>query len=795
MAEFKGFKQRKYIKILRTIKGLAPKYQSMTDEELRAQTEKFRQRLQKGETLAQILPEAYATAIEADRRILGMAPYDVQVLGAIVLFHGNVAEMKTGEGKTLTATMALYLMGLTGPGNFLVTANEYLAWRDAEEVGKVYRWLGLSVAVGVQRNAYDKEVDRSVVYKSDIVYTTHSGLGFDYLLDNLATEVEKQYLQGFNFVVIDELDAILLDMAQIPLIISGAPTLQFNLYHLADKFVKSLTEEVDYEISEDKQQVWFTEEGIAHASRYFGLPEILSEENQVHYRHLVLALKANYVQEVGRHYVVEEDEIFLLDEMNGRKMVGTKLQGGMHQAIEAKEEVTITLETKSMGSITYQNLFKMFRVLSGMTGTAYTDVVEIRDTYDIDVVPIPTHRPIKRKDHKSIIYLSNKAKMLSSLELVKKAVAAERPVLIATGSVTKSRLYSLILLNNRIPHSLLNATTATAAKEKRIVHQAGQRGAVTVATAMAGRGTDIKLDDFSRGNGGLMVVGTESMTSDRIDNQLRGRAGRQGEPGDSYFYTSLEDKVVVESSPEWVRKFRKNLENKPDDEVATQEGLLNKKKFQRLIEKSQKNKKNQDVNSRKTTLEFDDVISVLRERVYATRNKVLIGTPTYFREVILKSYKHTTENFVAESKNRNVFEFSDFILNNLDYGFDQSRLDGFDKMSVKALRKLLDDIITEKDQQLLENFPHIDQGYMYQRFIILKSLDQLWIDLADALVQLKTVVQSRTFGQQRPLHEFEKEANRYFTECMERLWIDITRNMLLSELFINRDGSVDIELP
>ncbi|QDK71841.1 accessory Sec system translocase SecA2 [Lactococcus protaetiae] len=788
----KSNKYRKYEKITKKIKQNLLKYKEMSNQELKKQTKIFRERIEQGEKLEKILPEAYGVVIEADRRVLGLEPYDVQILGAVILFFGNVAEMKTGEGKTLTATMPIYLRALVGSGNFVVTANEYLAWRDAEDVGRVYRWLGLSVAVGVKKNEYDKELDKQIIYSSDIVYTTHSALGFDYLLDNLAVEKEKQYMQGFNFVIIDELDSILLDMAQTPLIISGAPKLQSNLYVMVDKFVKSLNFSEDYDLSEDKRSVWFLEEGIKKAETHFGVKEILSENYKDLYRHAVLSLKANYVFKNNRDYVLDDQEIFLLDEMNGRKLQGTKLQGGMHQAIEAKEDVEITNETKSMGSITYQNLFKMFKILSGMTGTAKTDAEELRETYGIDVICLPTHKPIIRTDHEDIIYLTHKEKILQSLELVKDSIKSERPVLISTGSVSKSQLYSNLLLNSRIPHSILNASTAY--KEKQIISEAGKRGAVTVATAMAGRGTDIKLDKFSERHGGLIVIGTENMTSERIDNQLRGRAGRQGEPGDSYFFASLEDRVVVENAPDWVKKFRKKQENLSSHD-ATKQGILKKRKYKKLVYKSQKNKKNQDIKMRKDTLDYDDIVSVLRKRVYAARNTVMEAQAEYFEKIIEKSFEEVINTFVSDKKNLETQKVSDFIFNNINYSYDREELKNLISINRKATANILIENISKRTKIVEKNLSNEYQLNYYKQVIILKSLDSLWIDLADGLVQLKSVVKNRNWAQHHPLYEFQIEANRYFTETIERLWLDITRNLLLSELFVNPDGSIDIEFP
>lgn len=787
----KTTKYRKYESLVKKIKKLLPTYRRMPDKVLQSQTDIFRKQLAHGEKLEKLLPDVYCVAIEADRRVLGLEPYDVQILGAVMLFFGHVAEMKTGEGKTLTATMPMYLRGLAGSGNFLVTVNEYLAWRDAQDIGRVYRWLGLSVAVGVKKNDYDRELDKQRIYSSDIVYTTHHSLGFDYLFDNLAVEKDKQYLQGFNFVIIDELDSILLDMATTPLIVSGAPMTQSNLHNLADTFVKSLTFKQDYDMSEDQKSIWFLEAGIARAETYFDVSPILSETYQDLYRHLVLALKANYVFKSNRDYIVEDGQILLLDETTGRKLQGTKLQGGQHQAIEAKEKLRITDETKSMGSITYQNLFRKFKVLSGMTGTALTDAEELRETYGLDVLAVPTHRPLIRLDHKEQVYATEKDKLLKSLALVERAAELERPVLIATGSVAKSHLYSMLLLRKRLPHSLLNA--ATTSTEKQVIAAAGKRGAITVATAVAGRGTDIKLDAFSQQNGGLLVIGTENMSSERIDNQLRGRAGRQGELGESYFFTSLADKLVLEDGPEWAKKSQKSEKSASHDSSAN--GALSKRKYLKLVRKSQKNRKNTDIKMRRNALDYDEIMSLIRERFYETRSKVLTAEPDYFEEILDKSFSKTVALFIARKENLDEQHLSEFILNYLDFSYQRRELDKLQTSNRKVVASLLTAIIAKRVEIVENQLSDAFQLNYYRRVIILKALDTIWIDLADGLNQLKSVVQNRTWAQHQPIYEFQKEANRYFKESVDRLWLEITRNFLLSDLSMNADGSVEIEFP
>lgn len=788
----KNRKFRRYEKIAHKIVSLADTYQQMSDEELQSQTITFREQLEQGAKLETLLIPAYAVVVETNRRLLGMRPYFVQILGAVALFFGNVAEMKTGEGKTLTATMPLYLHGLKGKGNFLITSNPYLARRDAQEMGKVYRFLGLSVEVGVPEFE-DEEIDKEVVYKADIVYTTNSALGFDYLFDNLAVTVEKQYIDQLNFVLIDEIDAILLDMAQTPLVISGAPKVQSNYYLLANWFVKGIQEEVDYQLSDNQKSVWFTEHGIQKAEEYFGITKILSEEWRDLYRHLVIALRANYILHINRDYVVDDDEIMLLDETNGRKLVGTKLQAGLHQALEAKENVTLTKESRSMGSITYQNLFRKFTIISGMTGTAMTDADEFRETYNLDVIKVPTNKPINRVDHPDLIFLTNRAKIMASLEAVKGALLVDRPVLIEAGSVSMSALYSLILLQNGIPHNLLNATTAS--RESWIISEAGKHGAVTVATSMAGRGTDIKLDSRSKKQGGLFVVGTERMTSDRIDNQLRGRSGRQGDPGDSIFYVSLEDRIVVESAPKWANRKRQEMLDELHEGKIVETVSLNERKYHKVIDKSQAIRKNQEIAARKNTLEFDEIITIQRDTIYKTRNRIMTSLLEELDELIRFAFNQAVEHYCADADNLTSEKLIDFIFNTIDYDFDPAKVIALGELNKKNVKLFLVTIIKERLAQAMKPLDNLYQQIYFKRLILLKALDQQWIEQSDNLQQLKVVVNGRNWGQHRPIYEFQVEAKRSFEQMKKEIAIHILKNMLLSELVPDEDGSIDVEFP
>lgn len=554
------FQLRKVKKILKQINALKGKMSSLSDQELVAKTVEFRQRLSEGESLDDILVEAFAVVREADKRILGMFPYDVQVMGAIVMHYGNVAEMNTGEGKTLTATMPVYLNAFSGEGVMVVTPNEYLSKRDAEEMGQVYRFLGLTIGVPFTEDPKKemKAEEKKLIYASDIIYTTNSNLGFDYLNDNLASNEEGKFLRPFNYVIIDEIDDILLDSAQTPLIIAGSPRVQSNYYAIIDTLVTTLVEGEDYIFKEEKEEVWLTTKGAKSAENFLGIDNLYKEEHASFARHLVYAIRAHKLFTKDKDYIIRGNEMVLVDKGTGRLMEMTKLQGGLHQAIEAKEHVKLSPETRAMASITYQSLFKMFNKISGMTGTGKVAEKEFIETYNMSVVRIPTNRPRQRIDYPDNLYITLPEKVYASLEYIKEYHAKGNPLLVFVGSVEMSQLYSSLLLREGIAHNVLNANNA--AREAQIISESGQMGAVTVATSMAGRGTDIKLGKGVAELGGLIVIGTERMESQRIDLQIRGRSGRQGDPGMSKFFVSLEDDVIKKFGPSWVHKKYKDYQ-------------------------------------------------------------------------------------------------------------------------------------------------------------------------------------------------------------------------------------------
>ncbi|GAK31179.1 preprotein translocase subunit SecA [Weissella oryzae SG25] len=783
---------KKYRRIVKQIYQVLPTYQAMSDIELQKQTQVFKQALATGQRIEHILPAVFAVVIEADRRVLGMEPYEVQILGGVALFYGNIAELKTGEGKTLVATMPLYARALLGnKGNFLITANDYLADRDGHDMGRVYQWLGLTVGIGVSNM---DEAEEKVLYTSDIIYSTHSKLGFDYLFDNLGSDIANKMVTRFNFAIIDEIDSVLLDGAQTALVISGAPKVQSNFFQISQWFINGLTPD-DYELSDDELKVWFTKDGLDKIRNYFDIEKILSAKYFNLYRHLILALQAKYLKQRGRDYVVEDGKVVLLDEVNGRAMQGVKLSGGIHQAIEAKEGVEITTESKTLGTISYQSLFKKFKRLSGMTGTAKTDEKEFIDTYHLEVIQIPTNEPVRRIDLPDQIYLDNQSKLESSLKLVEAGINDNRPVLIETGSVTLSNLYSLLLLKHGIPHNLLNATTA--AREKEIIKEAGTSISVTLATSMAGRGTDIKLTDTAKANGGLLVVGTERMTSKRIDNQLRGRAGRQGEPGSSQFFVSLEDKVIVENSTDRIRKYRNRLLKRAESGKVAFTKQLTSFRAKRLMDKAQKRAENKQEEGRKTTLAFELVLGGQRDKIYQARDKVLAENQKYLDEIIADTQYKVVGPFIGKRKEIGLHEIADFIFNNMDSQYQMKDLEQAldNDYSSKNVQHFLTTMAGELLEAALNRFKSEKQLAHFKKLVILKSIDMGWIDQLDYLQQLRAVVDGRGTAQRKPINEFGREARRSFFEMEDQIWLNIFKNIVLTEIEKKPDGSINLIFP
>ena len=788
------FQIQRLKKILAKVKNFESEMAGLSDADLRKKTQEFKERLTAGETLDDLLPEAYAVVREADKRVLGMFPYDVQVMGAIVLHEGNVAEMATGEGKTLTATMPLYLNALSSQGAMLVTTNTYLALRDAQEMGQVYRFLGLTIEAAVVADETENLTPKQkrLIYQADIVYTTNSALGFDYLIENLAENKDSQYLSPFNYVIIDEIDSILLDSAQVPLVISGAPRVQSNFYGIMDTFITTLKEDEDYHYDDEKNEAWLTSKGILAAESFLDLEHLFSKENQELVRHLNLALRAHKLYKKDKDYVVrqgeKEAEVVLLDRSTGRLLEMTRLQGGQHQAIEAKEHVKLTEETRAMASITYQNLFRLFRKISGMTGTGKVVESEFMETYSMSVIKIPTNQPVIRQDLPDQLYQTLPEKVFASLDEVKHYHAQGNPLLIFTGSVEMSEIYSSLLLREGIAHNLLNANNA--AREAQIIAESGQKGAVTVATSMAGRGTDIKLGPGVADLGGLVVIGTERMENQRIDLQIRGRSGRQGDPGISKFFISLEDDLLRKWGPDWLKKLYKDYST---EEVQQHPVQLGQRRFRRLVAKAQRASESSAKMSRRMTLEYAQCMKIQREITYAERNR-LIQAEERIDEEISRVLSQVIHQAAYEQSYETRADLYRFILDHFSYHAERIPYD-FDIYSPEKIAELLQDI-AEQELQAKKAYLKSDKLFThFQRVSVLKAIDENWVEQVDYLQQLKTALSGQHFSMKNPLVEYYQEAYDGFEYMKERMKQQIVKNLLMSELALNPKGEVIMYFP
>ena len=761
---------------------------SLSDQELVAKTVEFRQRLSKGESLDDLLVEAFAVVREADKRILGMFPYDVQVMGAIVMHYGNVAEMNTGEGKTLTATMPVYLNALSGQGVMVVTPNEYLSKRDAEEMGQVYRFLGLTIGVPFTGDPKKemKAEEKKLIYASDIIYTTNSNLGFDYLNDNLASNEEGKFLRPFNYVIIDEIDDILLDSAQTPLIIAGSPRVQSNYYAIIDTLVTTLVEGEDYIFKEEKEEIWLTTKGAKAAESFLGIDHFYKEEHAVFARHLVYAIRAHKLFTKDKDYIIRGNEMVLVDKGTGRLMEMTKLQGGLHQAIEAKEHVKLSPETRAMASITYQSLFKMFKKVSGMTGTGKVAEKEFLETYNMAVIRIPTNRPRQRIDYPDNLYVTLPEKVYASLEYIKEYHAKGNPLLVFVGSVEMSQLYSSLLLREGIAHNVLNANNA--AREAQIIAESGQMGAVTVATSMAGRGTDIKLGKGVAELGGLIVIGTERMESQRIDLQIRGRSGRQGDPGMSKFFVSLEDDVIKKFGPSWVHKKYKDYQVQD----MTQPDILKGRKYRNLVERAQHASDSAGRTARRQTLEYAESMNIQRDMVYKERNRLIDGSRD-LEDVVVDIIERYTEEVASKHYASRELLFH-FIVTNISFHVKEipDKLDLSNQKQVRSfIRQVVNRELSEK-KELLEKY---DLYKKYLRLSLLKAIDDNWVEQVDYLQQLSMAIGGQSATQKNPIVEYYQEAYAGFEAMKEQIRADMVRNLLMGLVEVTPKGEIVTHFP
>ena len=778
---------KRIMPLVKKIEDLRPEMQKLTDEELRGKTREFKKRLEEGATLDDLLPEAFATVREAAKRVLGMEHFEVQLIGGIVLHQGRIAEMKTGEGKTLVATLPSYLNALEGKGVHVVTVNDYLAKRDADEMGQVHRFLGLTV--GVVLNDMKPE-ERREAYNCDITYVTNNELGFDYLRDNMVIYKEQLVQRDLHYCIIDEVDSILIDEARTPLIISGQSGKSTKLYEVCDilaqqlergeashemtKMAAIMGEEVietgDFVVNEKDKIVNLTEQGVKKVEKFFSIENLADPENLEIQHNIILALRAHNLMHRDQDYVVKDDEVMIVDEFTGRIMPGRRYSDGLHQAIEAKEHVKVKRESKTLATITFQNFFNKYDKKGGMTGTALTEEKEFRDIYAMDVVEIPTNKPVQRKDLDDAVYMTKKEKFNAVVQSVKEAHEKQQPVLVGTITIETSELISRMLKREGIPHNVLNAKFHEL--EAEIVAQAGQAGAVTIATNMAGRGTDIKLDDVSRAAGGLKIIGTERHESRRIDNQLRGRAGRQGDPGESRFYLSLEDDLMrLFGSERLMNMF--NAMGVPENEQ------IEHKMLSKAIEKAQMKIETNNYGIRENLLKYDEVMNEQREAIYAERRRVLDGEN--MRSVIMKMITDIVENAVdmsisdeQEPAEWDLSELNSLLLPVIPLEPIQLTEDQ-QHIKKNELKHMLKEAATKLYETREAEFTSAEQVREMERVILLKVVDAKWMAHIDDMDQLREGIGLQAYGQRDPLVEYKMSGYEMFDSMTAAIREDTVR--------------------
>ena len=762
----------RFKKIADQVIALDEEISSLSDEELKSKTAEFKERLEKGETLEDIKVEAFAVAREAAYRVIGEKPYYVQILGGLAIHYGNIAEMRTGEGKTLTETMPAYLNALSGEGVHIITVNEYLAGRDAEWMGNIYRFLGLTVGVNYRELTPSEKRD---AYSCDVMYTTNNELGFDYLRDNMVVKASDRVARSYNFVIIDEIDSVLIDEARTPLIISGGRMESANLYIDADKFVKKLKENNGYIYDEKTKAVTLDEAGIKEAEKYFKVENLydINHTTLVHY--INQALKANYAMKKDFDYVVSEDKIVIVDQFTGRLMAGRSYSDGLHQAIEAKEGVTIQQETRTLATITFQNLFRMYKKLSGMTGTAKTEEEEFRDIYNMYVITIPTNKPVARVDYGDLLFATQKGKYKAIVSEIKERHKNGQPVLVGTIAVETSELISSMLKKEHIPHEVLNAKNN--AREAEIIAKAGEKGAVTIATNMAGRGTDIKIDDEVRELGGLFVIGTERHESRRIDNQLRGRSGRQGDPGASQFCVSFEDELMVRFGTDSAKALLARVGF--DDDASIRNKMLS-----RSIESAQKRVEGNNFDIRKTLLQYDDVINQQREYIYEKRNEILDSDSIH--DTVLDNMKNyvnelvdshiAPEGYLTENDLSEILEFANEHLLKKKINIKQIQ----DKKEDELSEYLYEMITKEYDEKLKEIPTEISNEF--EKAISLRVIDTHWMNHINTMAHLREGIHLRGYAQENPLRAYTTEGFELFDNLLNLIDKEITMFLVKSEI-------------
>ena len=778
---------KKLHKMAEKVEAYEADYANLPDDVLQAKTSEFKTRYEAGETLDELLSEAFAVAREGAKRVLGLFPYHVQIMGGIVLHNGDVPEMRTGEGKTLTATMPVYLNAVAGKGVHVVTVNEYLSARDATEMGELYNWLGLTVGIN---SSTKSPAEKQEAYACDITYSTNSELGFDYLRDNMVTTFEEMSQRPLNFALVDEVDSILIDEARTPLIISGQAESSSALYYRADQFVKQLNGREDYEEGDDymvdvqSKTIGLTEEGIDKAEKFFAIDNLYDLENAALTHYVDNSLRANYIMSLDYDYMVDENqEVLIVDQFTGRAMEGRRFSDGLHQAIEAKEAVPIQDESKTMASITYQNYFRMYKKLAGMSGTGKTEAEEFREIYNMQIIPIPTNMPVIRIDHSDLLYPTIESKFAAVVADVKDRHEKGQPILIGTVGVETSELISKRLVKAGIPHEVLNAKNHF--REAQIIMNAGQNGAVTIATNMAGRGTDIKLgagvvDHPEADYRGLAVIGTERHESRRIDNQLRGRSGRQGDPGVSQFYLSLEDDLMRRFGSERVAAVLDRFKIEGEDAVIKSRMITNQ------IEASQKRVEGNNYDSRKQVLQYDDVIREQREVVYKQRYEV-ITAKTDLTPHLFGMFDRTIDRLVAGQAPLGKLDevgMQDLIVqveSNLlsDGAITATELENLSLDEIKAL--IFDKVKVVYGQQM-DKLIDLDRQLSFQQAVILRTVDTNWSDHIDQLDQMRQSVGLRGYAQNNPLVEYQQEAFSMFNNMIGAIEFEVTRLMMKAQI-------------
>ena len=773
---------RKFEVIANKVVALDDEYSKLTDTELQNKTEEFKERLAKGETLEDILVEAFAVAREAAYRVIGEKPFFVQIIGALAIHYGNIAEMKTGEGKTLTAVLPAYLNALTGKGVHIITVNEYLASRDAEWMGGIHRFLGLTV--GVNKRDMTPEEKRDA-YNSDILYSTNNEIGFDYLRDNMVVRKEDRVQRPLNFAIIDEVDSVLIDEARTPLIISGGEMENKNFYLSADKYAKSLKEDEDFIYDEKTKSVNLTEKGSDKAEKMFHIDNLYDVDNATLLHFINQALRANYAMKKDFDYVVQDGEVIIVDQFTGRLMKGRAYSDGLHQAIEAKEGVQINQETKTLATITFQNLFRMYKKLSGMTGTAKTEEEEFRDIYNMYVIEIPTNKPIIRIDEPDLLYASKEAKYKAIINFVKERYEKGQPVLIGTIAIETSELISNLLDQAHIPHEVLNAKNHE--REAEIISKIGLGKSVTIATNMAGRGTDIKLSDEVRALGGLCVVGTERHESRRIDNQLRGRSGRQGDPGYTQFFVSMRDDLMVRFGSDRIGAMMENM--------GFGDNAIRSKAFTRSVEQAQKRVEGNNYDIRKNLLQYDDVMNNQREIIYGKRNQILDNESIH--EMVLSTFRHHIEDIVKSHippedmlTEKDYADIREEVNENLlKKDLTEKEIKG--KEPDDLIDYICKKVIAEYEAKIKEVPEEVSQEF--EKVITLQVVDNYWMEQINTMSHLREGIYLRGYGQEDPLRAYTIEGFNLFDKMLQAIDKDVSVFLLKAEIRQNIERKENTE--